>query len=81
MIQNIEIEAADTGTRLSDDAYLAWFSAECECEGALKAWFEGPGDGVAAYLSYREALDREEAAARDLKRLWQLRVRGSESVC
>jgi len=88
MIDHIDTELAEIGVRLLDDAYLAWFSAESECEGALHAWFDAAGDERAsAYLSYRAALDREEAAARDLARLWQVSapcrealVPGNESV-
>jgi hypothetical protein len=73
MIDNIDTELAEIGVRLLDDAYLAWFSAESECEGALHAWFQAAGSHRSgAYLTYRAALDREEAAARDLQRLWQL---------
>jgi hypothetical protein len=88
MIDHIDTEIAEIGVRLLDDAYLAWFSAESECEGTLHAWFEAAGDRRAsAYLTYRAALDREEAAARDLARLWRVAapcrealVSGSESV-
>lgn len=88
MIENLDTEVAEIGVRLLDDAYLAWFSAESESEGALRAWFEASGSRRAtAYLTYRAALDREEAAARDLQRLWQVSarcretlVRGNESV-
>lgn len=73
MIDDIELEVAEIGVRLLDDAYLAWFSAEGECERALRAWSAGSGrEGAHAYLAYRAALDREEAAARDLQRLWQV---------
>jgi hypothetical protein len=73
MMENNQIEAAEIGIRLLDDAYLAWISAESDCEGALQVWFgAGGARRAAAYLTYRAALDREEAAARDLQRLWQL---------
>ncbi len=69
MIQNAHTELADIGAVLLEDAYLAWFSAETECELALRAWFAAaPGDEVGAYLAYRAALDGEEAAARRLER-------------
>lgn len=88
MIEPIDTGVAEIGVRLLDDAYLAWFSAESECENALRDWFQATGDRRAStYLSYRAALDREEAAARDLARLWQLAtpchealVSGNESV-
>ncbi len=71
MIDTTQTEVAALGVRLLDDAYLAWFSAESECERALHAWFQGTGEQrTTAYLSYRAALDREEAAASDLQRPW-----------
>lgn len=73
MIDKAETQVAAIGVRLLDDSYLAWFSAESECERALHAWFRTTGDRRAtAYFAYRAALDREEAAARDLERLWHL---------
>lgn len=89
MIENVDTTVAEIGVRLLDDAYLAWFSAESECEGALRGWSQSVGSQrAAAYLAYRAALDREEAAARDLERLWQVSapcraalVRGNQSVC
>lgn len=72
MIENLENELAQIGVRLLDDAHLAWLTAESECERALHAWFDGGGDRTHAYFAYRAALDREEAAAHDLQRLWQL---------
>lgn len=81
-------EMSEIGIRLLDDAYLAWFSAESECEAALHAWFEDAHRYGGAYFTYRAALDREEAAARDLQRLWEISepcretlVGGKESVC
>jgi hypothetical protein len=66
-------DVAEIGIRLLDDAYLAWLAAESEAENALKAWVEPGGvDRASAYCAYRAAVDREEAAARDLKRLWEL---------
>jgi len=56
-----------------DDAYLVWFSAEHESGRALRAWLGGAGAArEAAYATYRAALDREEAAARELERLSSL---------
>ena len=64
---------AEIGIRLLDDAQMAWQQAEFECERALSAWCDGaPGRGADGYLRYRAALDREEAAARDLERLWEV---------
>jgi len=66
-------EVVEIGIRLLDDAYTAWFSAEAECEQALRAWSEAiPRNHDHGYFAYRAALDREEAAARDLEKLWQL---------
>jgi hypothetical protein len=66
-------EIALIGLRLHDDAYMAWIAAEFETEQALRAWFEGvAGQREAAYHAYRAAVDREEAAARDLQRLHEL---------
>jgi hypothetical protein len=73
MIDNAQTEVAAIGVRLLDDAYLAWFSAESECESTLHGWFRAPGDlSAGAYLAYQAALEREEAAARDLQRLWRV---------
>jgi hypothetical protein len=61
------------GVRLIDDAYTAWFNAESESGCALRAWWASRGsDRARAYTAYRAALDREEAAALDLERLWSL---------
>ena len=73
MTEKLGQEVAEIGVRLLDGAYLAWFVAESECEQALRAWLDRtPVNGAEAYLAYRAALDREEAAARDLQRLSQL---------
>ena len=88
MTDNANSEVATIGVRLFDDAYLAWFSAENECEDVLRAWFQSTREQRATtYFAYRAALDREEAAAHDLERLWHLAetcrravVRGAESV-
>jgi hypothetical protein len=63
-------EIALIGIRLLEDAHLAWEAAEFEADQSLRAW---SNDGSpAAYQAYRAALDREEAAARDLERLHEL---------
>lgn len=73
MPDNTEAELATIGIRLIDDAYLAWFRAESECESTLRNWFRATGGRrEPAYLAYRAALDREEASARDLERLWSV---------
>jgi hypothetical protein len=69
-INALAARAAKVGTRLADSAYTAWQSAQIECELALSAWHAaGPGASAAAHLAYCAALDREEAAARDLEEL------------
>jgi hypothetical protein len=61
------------GVRHIDDAYLAWFYAEDEAETMLRGGFQATGERrKVAYLAYRAALEREEAAARDVERLWLL---------
>jgi hypothetical protein len=62
-------DLAEIGIRLVDDAYMTWFAAARECERALRAWQRAE---PRAYWAYRAALDREEAAARDLERLSEL---------
>ena len=65
--------AAKLGTRLADGAFMAWRSAQIECDLALSNWqVAGPGRGEAAHLAYQAALDREEAAARHLEELCRL---------
>ena len=39
-IDNIATDVAKIGVRLLDDAVLAWFRAESECEATLQAWFQ-----------------------------------------
>ena len=88
MTDTTQTDCAAISVRLLDDAYLAWFGEESECEQALRDWFAARGGQRAnAYLAYRAALDREEAAARDLERLWRIAepsretfVRGAETV-
>ena len=73
MLENTATEVALIGVRLIDDAYLAWHGAESEAETLLQGWFQATGERrETSYLAYRAALDREEASARDLERLWQL---------
>ena len=70
--------AARVGARLADGAYIAWRSAQIECDLALAAWHAaGPGRRPTARVVYRAALDREEAAARDLEELTVLAIRMS----
>lgn len=66
-------EVVEIGIRLLDDAHAAWQRAELECEQMLEAWYDGPPrTALDRYRSYQAALDREEAAARDLERLWEI---------
>jgi hypothetical protein len=69
--RNSDRDLAAIGIRLLDDAYAAWAVAESECESALHAWHESHRQAT-AYPAYRAALDREEAAARDLERLTEI---------
>ena len=63
-------DVAEIGVRLLDTAHMTWVAAAIECEYAFHAWLDGgPSERSSAYLSYRAALDREEAAALDLQRL------------
>jgi hypothetical protein len=70
MAGNLEQEIAKIGVRLLDDAHFAWLTAEIESEQALREW--GRTGSTLSYRSYRAALDREEAAASDLRRLAEL---------
>jgi hypothetical protein len=66
-------DLAVIGVRVLDDAQMTWVAAEVESEHALHAWFNtAPSHRAAAYVTYRAAVDREEAAARDLQRLAEL---------
>jgi hypothetical protein len=50
MTENVRTEAPENGVDMFDDAYLAWFDAENECERALRAWSAvARGDGNLAY--------------------------------
>jgi hypothetical protein len=61
------------GVRVLDDGYMNWVATEVESEHALRAWFEATAaKRGAAYVAYQGAVDREEAAARDLQRLCEL---------
>jgi hypothetical protein len=71
--RNASRDLAVIGVRVLDDAHMTWVAAEVESEHALRAWFTGAEAGsAAAYLVYRAAVDREDAAARDLQRLCEL---------
>ena len=59
--------------RVLDDAHMPWLAAEIESEHAMRLWFDAdPRQRAGAHLAYRAAVDREEAAARDLQRLYAL---------
>ena len=64
MTTNGHSELAQIGVRLLDDAYLAWLTAEADCQRKLDVWRTASrGKLAGAYLAYRAALDREDAAA------------------
>ena len=66
-------EAAAVGIRLLDEAYLSWTLAQMQCVNARTAWSQARGcSRAAAYVAYGAALDREEAAARDLAQITDL---------
>jgi hypothetical protein len=72
-IDALSAHAAKIGSRLADSAFMAWWSAQLECELALSAWHAAePGRTEPAHVAYRAALDREEAAALHLEELCQL---------
>lgn len=78
MTEELAYEVARIGVRLLDEAYMAWCTAERACEEALRGWSVGtPRGGADAYCTYRAALDREEAAARDLQKLHEV----AQSCC
>jgi hypothetical protein len=71
--RNTSRDLAVIAVRVLDDAHMTWVAAEVESEHALRAWFDtGAPHDADAYLAYRTALDREEAAAHDLQRLCDL---------
>jgi hypothetical protein len=70
MYDDTDCEIAAIGIRLLDDAYLAWVTAASEASRALRSWLDRAPRDERAYAAYRAALDREEAAAVDLQRLW-----------
>ena len=69
MAQVVDRELAAIGIRLIDDAHMAWVAAAAESARTLRIWFDGIAPNHEAYCAYVAALDREEAAARDLQRL------------
>ena len=70
---SIIVDAAVLGERLLDDAYTTWLVAESEAEQMLDAWRErASGTCASRYRAYLAAVEREEAAARDLQRLHEI---------
>jgi len=70
---NISRDAAEIGVRLLDDAHTTWLIAESEAEQTLDAWRErASGARATRYRAYLAAVEREEAAARDLQRLYEI---------
>jgi hypothetical protein len=66
-------DAVEIGVRLLDEAHTIWLIAESEAEQTLEAWREqGSGTRAERYRSYLAAVEREEAAARDLRRLHEI---------
>lgn len=54
--------------RRATDLHLAWLDAEDDAHEAYLAWRDGDGEEQAdAFAVYVAALDREEAAARELE--------------
>ncbi len=69
----ISRDAAELGERLLDDAFTTWLIAESDAEQALDAWRErASGTSASRYRAYLAAVEREEAAARDLQRLHEI---------
>ena len=70
---SITRDAAELSERLLDDAYTTWVIAESETEQTLDAWRERSSGACASrYRAYLAAVEREEAAARDLQRLHEI---------
>jgi hypothetical protein len=82
MTRSVWIDHNTTPNLAVHDAHMTWIGAEADSEHALRAWFEaGAPDRAAAYLTYRAAVDREEAAARELQRLRALTRPHPERSC
>ena len=74
-------ELAEIGIRLLDEAHVAWQRAELASEHALRSWYTGSSRTSAErYRLYRTALDREQAAAADLQRLWEIGRAGHDAL-
>jgi hypothetical protein len=76
MRRRIEVLVADAPARggwIADGPYVAWHAARTDCRRALAAWRTAESRSrAAAHVVYRAALDREEAAARNLETLRRL---------
>jgi hypothetical protein len=71
--RNISRGQAVIAVRALDVAHMTWVAAEVESEQALRAWLDADApEDADAYRAYREAVDREEVAASDLRRLSEL---------
>ncbi len=69
---------AEIGIRLLDDAYSSWLAAECGASEALCSWLGAAGRGREdAYCAYVASVDREDAAAHDLQRLFEIAARSA----
>jgi hypothetical protein len=61
-------EVARLAEFLLDEAYVAWSAALEDCDEAYSAWARSrAGDRAARYARFVAALEREEAAASELK--------------
>ena len=70
MVEAPELDESRIWIQLLDNAYIAWRAAESECGRLLRKWFAASAHRApVVYLTYRAALDREEASARALQRL------------
>jgi hypothetical protein len=73
MNEQMPRDIAEIAVRLCDSAHIMWYAATIDAEHALCDWSNAaPDEGVIRYFAYRAALDREEAAARDLQKLSEL---------
>lgn len=66
-------DPATIGMRLIDEAHMGWCCAQIQAHQALDTWLDAPARARKdRHIAYLAALDREEAAASDLARLWAL---------
>lgn len=70
MTEKLQPESTPAMAGDVETAHRGWVEAAGEAKRALHAWLDGAGrDQRSLYVVYRAALDREEAAARELERL------------